>query len=206
MVVCQCLYDLDRGTDKLILIQSVLLLSFWYTDPQDHTGAWYWVGIAISLAQSIGIHRDPQFTHNVMPIESRPLVCRIWWSCVIRDRWLSLAKGRPMRIHDEDCDVPMPRAEDIFHELYAIDSKIRDVFVPSQLDLLAETWIGLMKTSFYLGQILRLYYRVRGPKPSPQEIEKLASDLHSVGQMEVPQASTDDLVLIHKYHLDLFYQ
>ncbi|RAO67551.1 uncharacterized protein BHQ10_003563 [Talaromyces amestolkiae] len=163
----KCLYDLDRGTDKLILIQSVLLLSFWYTDPQDHTGAWYWVGIAISLAQSIGIHRDPQFTHNVMPIESRPLVALCEF----------MTKIVTFQCHAQKISF-----------------------------MNSETWIGLMKTSFYLGQILRLYYRVRGPKPSPQEIEKLASDLHSVGQMEVPQASTDDLVLIHKYHLDLFYQ
>lgn len=34
----KCLYDLDHGTDKLILIQSVILMGFWYTDPQDHTG------------------------------------------------------------------------------------------------------------------------------------------------------------------------
>ena len=93
---------------------------------------------------------------------------------MIRDRWLSLAKGRPMRIHDEDCDVPMPCAEDIFHELHAIDPEIRNVFVPNQSDLLAKTWIGLMKTSFHLGQILRIYYRVKGPKPSTPEIERIA--------------------------------
>lgn len=181
-------------------------LEFWYTDPQDHTGAWYWVGIAISLAQSIGFHRDPQFIHNVIPIESRALVSRIWWSCVIRDRWLSLAKGRPMRIHDEDCDVPMPFAEDISNELQAIDPEIRNLFVPNHSNLLAVIWIGLMKTSLHLGQILRIYYRVRGPKPSTQEVDKIATDLHKVGQLEFPQANADDLVLIHKYHLDLFYQ
>jgi len=127
-------------------------------------------------------HRDPQF-NNVMPIESRALVSRIWWSCVIHDRWLSLAKGRPMRICDEDCDVPMPLAKDIFNELQAIDPKIGNVLVPNHSDLLSETWIGLMKTSFHLGQILRIYYRVRGPQPSTQEIKKIASDLRKVGQM-----------------------
>jgi hypothetical protein len=164
------------------------------------------VGIAISLAQSIGIHRDPQYTRNVIANESRPLVCRIWWACVIRDRWLSLAKGRPMRIHDEDCDVPMPCAEDIFHEINAINSDIRNSFTPAKSDVLAEIWIGLVLTSFHLGQILRIYYRVKGPKPSTEEIEKIASALHKVEQMELQEATTDDLILIHKYHLDLFHQ
>ena len=32
--IAQALYDLDHGTDKLVLIQSVILMGFWYTDPQ----------------------------------------------------------------------------------------------------------------------------------------------------------------------------
>lgn len=111
-----------------------------------------------------------------------------------------------MRIHDEDCDVPMPFAEDIFNELQSLDPQICDMFVPNHSDLLAEIWIGLMKTSFYLGQILRIYYRVRGPKTSTYEVEKIASDLHKLEQKEFPQVTTDELVLVHKYHLDLFYQ
>ncbi|KAJ6110383.1 hypothetical protein N7486_002618 [Penicillium sp. IBT 16267x] len=60
----------QASPDKLVLIRSVLLMSFWYTDAQDHTGASHWIGIAITLAQGIGIHRcgnSSSFPENSSP-------------------------------------------------------------------------------------------------------------------------------------------
>lgn len=37
----------------------------------------------------------------------RKLWKRIWWSIYVRDRHAATALGRPMRIHDDDCDVEM---------------------------------------------------------------------------------------------------
>ncbi|KAK5700337.1 hypothetical protein LTR17_023012 [Elasticomyces elasticus] len=111
----KCLYDSDYEPDQLSLIQSVILLGFWYTDTEDRTGAWHWIGIAISLSQTLGFHRSPEsvIDTNRLPERRRRLFRRIWWSCFVRDRWLSLAKGRPMRINPNDCDVPLPSMDDI---------------------------------------------------------------------------------------------
>ncbi|RFU81421.1 c6 transcription factor [Trichoderma arundinaceum] len=141
----KCLYDVDRGTDKLVLIQSVILLGFWYTDPQDHTGAWYWIGIAISLSQNIGLHRS-RLSRRVQQQSSparESLMRRIWWACVVRDRWVSLARGRPMRIHNEDCDTPIPAVEDILSELESVVAHGRNKFIPADSTALAEMWIRL---------------------------------------------------------------
>jgi Fungal specific transcription factor domain len=181
-------------------------MSFWYTDPQDHTGAWYWVGIAISLAQSIGIHRDPHCINSIVPVQLHPLVRRIWWACVIRDRWLSLAKGRPMRVHDEDCDVFMPSAQDVVCEISNIKPEVRTKFVPAHSDTLAEIWVYFVKTSITLGQVLRMHYRVKGLKADTGDIEKVATDLDLHRQPELQPTITDELVLIHRYHWDIFYQ
>lgn len=204
----QCLYDLDHGTDKLVLIQSVILMGFWYTDPQDHTGAWYWIGIAITLSQALGLHRCPQLDNRSqrLPEAQQPLVRRIWWTCIVRDRWLSLAKGRPMRIHHDDCDVPKPSSEDIFNELGAIPKRARDKFVPAESNLLAKMWIDLVKICATLGKILRIHYCVAGAKPTIEEIDASAEELRACRPHKAFNDNSSDLLLLHIYHVELFYE
>jgi hypothetical protein len=204
----QCLYDLDHGTDKLILIQSVILMGFWYTDPQDHTGAWYWIGIAITLSQALGLHRCPQAINRNQRFSDtqRPLIRRIWWSCVVRDRWLSLAKGRPMRIHHDDCDIPLPRPEDLLSDLGAIPNQARTKFIPAESEVLAKMWISLVKISASLGKILRIHYRVNGSKPTVEDITASHEDLLSCKPREPLLDSASDLLLLHGYHVELFYE
>ncbi|KAJ5536514.1 hypothetical protein N7513_009700 [Penicillium frequentans] len=203
-------YDVDRRTDKLVLIRSVLLMSFWYTDAQDHTGASHWIGIAITLAQGIGIHRcSNSQTRNNHPSSSehQRLTRRLWWTCLLRDRWVSLAKGRPMRIHDEDCDALFPCPDDVLHELQLVSAEARQRFIPPDLDCLAEMWVRLVRTSFVLGRILRAHYRLKAPKASVEEIDGLASELLECHQSEpTVMYAASDTVRNHEYHLQVFYQ
>lgn len=204
-------YDVDRSVDKLLLIQSVLLMSFWYTDAQDHTGASHWIGIAITLAQGIGIHRSPSSQsrgNNQLATDDRQRVSRrLWWTCIVRDRWVSLAKGRPMRIHDEDCDAPFPCADDMLYELRQISAEGLQRFIPPDLEYLAGMWVQLVKTSSVLGRVLRAHYRLKGPRPSTHEIDGLAAELQDC-QPIVMAATHDasDIARIHEYHLQIFYQ
>lgn len=190
------------------MIQSVLLMGFWYTDPQDHTGAWYWVGVAISLAQSIGIHRDGKKSYNnVLPVELQSLTRRIWWACVVRDRWVSLAKGRPMRVHDEDCDVPMPSRADIADEInQCVAPDLRKKYIPSNVDALSEMWVSLVEVSVILGRIMRIHYRVKGPKPSITDIEELATELFQLEESRSYIMDDQIITLIHSYHLEIYHR
>jgi hypothetical protein len=63
------------------------------------------MGVAISLAHTIGLHRNPETT-SIPPLKQK-LWKRIWWSCFMRDRLIALGMRRPTRIKDEDFDVPM---------------------------------------------------------------------------------------------------
>jgi hypothetical protein len=204
----QCLYDLDRGTDKLVLIQSVILMAFWYTDPQDHTGAWYWIGIAISLSQTLGLHRCPQLNNRSqqLPDAQQPLIRRIWWSCIVRDRWISLAKGRPMRIHHEDCDIPMATAEDILDNLRVIPTQTRDKFVPPESEMFSKMWINLVEISSTLGRILRIHYRVNGPKVVAEDIHNSAEDLRYCKPQGIHKSNASELLRLHAHHVELFYE
>jgi hypothetical protein len=183
-------------------------MGFWYTDAQDHTGAWYWIGIAITLSQSLGLHRCPQLTNRSQrPSEARQrLIRRIWWTCLIRDRWLSLAKGRPMRIHDEDCDITMPLVDDILNELGTISVRARAQFVPADSEMLAQMWIRLVKISTSLGRILRVHYRVNGPNPDVEDIDKYAEELQDCAQREILSDNANDILLLNAYQLEMFYQ
>ncbi|KAM0444353.1 hypothetical protein ACHAO4_010252 [Trichoderma viride] len=205
----KCLYDVDRGTEKLVLIQSVILLGFWYTDPQDHTGAWYWIGIAISLAQNMGLHRSSRLRGRAKkPLSTarESLMRRIWWACVVRDRWVSLARGRPMRIHGEDCDTPFPVVEDVLNELESVASPGSAKFIPTDSRALTEMWIRLVKICDTLGNIVRVHYRVNGIIPTMAEIDKYAKELQALAQDEVISGDSSEELSIHAYQIDLLYQ
>jgi hypothetical protein len=106
----QLLYDFDYELDRLVLVQALLLMTYWYETPDDQKDTWHWMGVAISLAHTIGLHRDPGST--TMTLAKQKLWKRIWWSCFMRDRLIALGMRRPTRIKDEDFDVPMLEEDD----------------------------------------------------------------------------------------------
>lgn len=78
----QCFYDNGCEKDRIIIIQSVSLLAFWYSDLAERTDSWHWMGIAISLCQTLGLNRDPDRGHynKNLSDRQRQLWRRIWWS------------------------------------------------------------------------------------------------------------------------------
>jgi hypothetical protein len=85
-------------------------MTYWYETPDNQKDAWHWMGIAISLAYTIGLHRNPE-SFNMEPRKKR-LWKRIWWSCFMRDRLIALGMRRPTRVKEEEYDVPMLTEDD----------------------------------------------------------------------------------------------
>ncbi|KZN87824.1 Cutinase transcription factor 1 beta [Penicillium chrysogenum] len=143
----KCMYDNGGEMDKVVLIQSALLMGFWHSKEDGHAQPWYWVGVAISLCQILGLHRDPDSAkvNSVFPGCRRPIWRRLWWSCFFRDRWLSLTLGRPLRINLDDCDLPMPSAADLLGDVAEIPASITSAYIPSDLPQLANYWVILIK-------------------------------------------------------------
>lgn len=54
----KALYDADNESDGITTIQATLLLSNWWGGPMDQKDTWYWLGVAVGLAQSLGMHRS----------------------------------------------------------------------------------------------------------------------------------------------------
>ena len=155
----QLLYDLDVESDRLAIIQSLLLMSFWSATPGDSKGGWHWMGIAVSLGLTIGIHR--KLDDRGYNVKERRLRRRIWWSCYIRDRLLALGMSRPMRIRDGEFDTPMLTLADFdIDELEPdhvahLDSSIVEIKVQRRL---AEMCIKMAELCTHIGPVLSLHF------------------------------------------------
>ncbi|KAL3441400.1 fungal-specific transcription factor domain-containing protein [Aspergillus insuetus] len=204
----KALYDCDYEKDKVSLIQSLILLGLWYDDANDRNGAWHWIGIAIGLAQSIGLHRHLRLANSSYPISKglESIYRRIWWTCFIRDRWLSLATGRPMRINLDDCDVEEPNASDISDELKGMASQIYGDYLPYGADILADLWLQLLKISSALGAVLTIHYKVGLPRPSLEDFQK-SEDLVESSRPKCDKIKGSNPQLeVFVYQLTLFYE
>lgn len=106
----QLLYDFDYESDRVSLVQALLLLTYYYETPDDQKDTWHWMGVSISVAHTIGLHRNPHKTN--LDSKRTKLWKRIWWSTYMRDRLIALGMRRPTRIKTEDFDVPMLTLDD----------------------------------------------------------------------------------------------
>ena len=105
------IYDADYESDKVTVCQALLLMSFWRAGPLLEKDTRHWLGAAISLAQTKGMHRSSSTTFSDGKLRKR-----IWWSLYVRDRQCSVALGLPARIRDEDCDIEMLEPSDFEEE------------------------------------------------------------------------------------------
>lgn len=53
----KALFDADYEADPMANVQAVCLLTLWCGGPLDQKDTWHWLGVAVGLAQSLGMHR-----------------------------------------------------------------------------------------------------------------------------------------------------
>lgn len=202
------MYNIGAETDKIVLLQSSLLLGFWHSETDQHVQPWYWTGISVSLCQILGLHRNPDASRRNSAItdQQRHLWRRLWWTCFFRDRWLSLTLGRPMRIDLNDCDVPMTSAADLQSDIAAIPASTTASFIPHDLSWMAQHWVTLIEMSKILGAVLKLNYQTLRARPSLAQVEALEAEImlcRPSADVE-PGLSRESVFYIH--HLQLHYQ
>ncbi|KAL4890595.1 fungal-specific transcription factor domain-containing protein [Aspergillus ambiguus] len=105
---CRVLYDFDVETDRVAVIQAVLLMTYWHEQPDDPKNFHHWMDIALSLAAStIKDLKDPAISPS-----TRRIWKRLWWCLYTRDRLVSLNLRRPAIIHDDDFRIPFLTVDD----------------------------------------------------------------------------------------------
>ncbi|KAH7189896.1 N-terminal binuclear Zn cluster-containing protein [Fusarium oxysporum] len=175
------LHDFDCEPNQLVVVQALLLMTYWYETSEDQKGAWHWIGVAISLAYTMGLHQDPRTTS--MSTARQKLRKRIWWSCFIRDRLIALGLRQPSRIHDGDFNVAMLEEGDFEIEVFPEDNNI----FPRKCTILG----------ICIGQVLHSMYSVDIRNNSPPE-----NIINSI-QMLFPNKKPDNMECFLSINLEL---
>lgn len=111
----KALFDVGYETNKIVLLQVTILLSFWGGGPNDTWNFYSWIGMGVTIAETIGCHRSMAGT-NIRP-QDRSLLKRLWWVLVVRDASSAALIGRPFKANLDHCDVGALSIEDFEHDL-----------------------------------------------------------------------------------------
>ena len=165
-----------RNTAEQILVADNFLKEYSYENVQallflqiadsidDSVGvSWPMLGLVVRMAQSIGLHRDPElFSRDVIENETRR---RTWHLIVSFDRVQSANSGRPVAVCDEDCDTR--------HPLNVNDDDISDTMeTPPESPSLATYHSDLsfmlcrFRVTELLSRVFRIVYAVKRPSYS----------------------------------------
>jgi hypothetical protein len=110
----KALYDANYEDDRVTIVQSLLLMGWYWEGPEDVTkNVFYWTRVATIVAQGSGMHRSVEGSQ--LSRADKRLWKRIWWTLFTRDRSVAVALGRPVHINLDDSDVEMI-TEDDFNE------------------------------------------------------------------------------------------
>ncbi len=148
------LFDLSHENDKLVLVQSTLLLSFWFAEAEDIKQSWYWSGIAFGIGQTLGLHRDLKAGSESTTIPQRSLWRNLWRCCMLRDVWLAFGMGRPLRLNKADCTVPVrPTSEYQFRNI-TLNGKA--LYSSEDVSEILDMWQKLASVSDILRELMSM--------------------------------------------------
>ncbi|KAI9255517.1 fungal-specific transcription factor domain-containing protein [Sporodiniella umbellata] len=156
-------------------VQSIILIHNHRGNLDSKSSAcWMLGGIAIRVAQSLGLNRDCEEWD--IPESEKQTRKRIWWSLYIADRFHSASLGRPLSIRDEDNDVAYPDSTASWKEVLDLPEENEDKSLPrfpsamskpSQCDGrvgIFQLFVELIKLSEILGRILQGMYTPKAKK------------------------------------------
>lgn len=104
------LFDVGYETNKIVLLQMVVMLTFWGPQMKNYWNPSSWVGFGVTIAESLGLHKSIGSTE--MSRENKGLLRRLWWTLALRDATCAALLGRPSRINMAQCNTDMLTLED----------------------------------------------------------------------------------------------
>ncbi|RBR24749.1 uncharacterized protein FIESC28_02522 [Fusarium coffeatum] len=106
----------DYYEEPSLMQVEVLTLLAWASNVLGRIRTAYcYSGIAMRIAQSLGMHRSASRHTTLTPVE-RESRRRTWWVLYFFDRFSASKLGQPITVRDEDIDVEMPSQEGLTKE------------------------------------------------------------------------------------------
>ncbi|KAM6477517.1 aldehyde dehydrogenase family-domain-containing protein [Trichoderma sp. SZMC 28011] len=166
------LMDLDMlAAGSLALVQTLLLMSQYLQSTEMSSTCWNIVGLAVRVAQNIGLHHDPKnCNQGCCPTQAldqaeTEMRRRAWAGCVLLDRVLCLTYGRPLIVHAamSQSHLVLPVAVDDEYLTRLPDAPGSQ---PDETPSLTECYVQTVQLQDILGEILTTLYH-SDPNPSP---------------------------------------
>ncbi|KAK2749281.1 hypothetical protein FQN55_003606 [Onygenales sp. PD_40] len=133
--------------DSVGLIQCLLIMGQYLQSTNSAHQCWIVIGLAIRIAQSLGLHL-PQTATQFRDPRDHQLARKIWHGCVLMDRVVSMTFGRPAMITKGAASLvplPMPLDEELITPEPGVDG----------LQLEGRTWmIAFFSASLGLYEIM----------------------------------------------------
>ncbi|KAK4869533.1 hypothetical protein LT330_005915 [Penicillium expansum] len=156
------LYSYGCEEDRITILQSLLLMTFWDDTSDQGQEAWHFVGLAKGIMNSI--KTNPTDSEKKFIKQQPGLWSRICWSCYIRDRLVCLQTRRPFQFDEADYRVQALRPSDF--EVGPLPTKcclgndgshpaIRD---PSMRNVFSQISISLLQCCKCITRILTCQY------------------------------------------------
>ncbi|CAM1506018.1 Fc.00g056590.m01.CDS01 [Cosmosporella sp. VM-42] len=156
--------NLDLLADgSIALVQTLLLMGQYLQTRNISSSCWNIVGLAIRVAQGIGLHFDLESakgeyssnkTLNRLEVE---MYRRSWAGCVLLDRILSLIYGRPLMVHPIMSEKQLILPSAIDDELLTDSPESQDQRSNNSPSL-TECYVQAVKLGNILGQFLTAFY------------------------------------------------
>ncbi|KEF59509.1 uncharacterized protein A1O9_04353 [Exophiala aquamarina CBS 119918] len=155
------LFDFNLELDPMTLIRTLVLMTYWYDNPEDIKGRWHWSRIALSYAYEIGLDRNSELTR--FTLKQQKAKKRLWWCCYLRDRMISLNERRPSNIRDHEADIPILASEDFDTQYFCSLLRRYNARLPTlQVAIVNTMFIHLIRLCITFGRVLNRLYSPKG--------------------------------------------
>ena len=137
-----------------LTVQCLLVLGQYLQSTNDPQQCWIFIGLAIRIAQSIGLDL-PSTSAQAPNLQQRELLRRVWHGCVLMDRALAMTLGRPAVITPEAAaSVPWPLAHSNNRECTCL----KEMCILDHAESEMHFFIESLKLYELMNEILRTLY------------------------------------------------
>ncbi|KAJ6119142.1 hypothetical protein N7523_003422 [Penicillium sp. IBT 18751x] len=158
------LYSFGCEDDRVTVLQTLLLMTYWDNNSEDLHDAWHFVGVGTKVWRSI--KTKPKSLEAELKRQKPELWKRISWSLYMRDRLVAFYTRQPFHIDEADFRTPLLHLSDLKVGPLSTECclggdgshpAIRD---PSMHRLLAQISIALVQFCKCITRILNCHYTV----------------------------------------------